>query len=223
MIAPLLRLLHGPVYRRRIEVLSSELVGEVGEGERVLDVGCGSGALGMAVLAHGRCPAGLVYEGVEVAPRGDEGFPVAAMEQGGGLPFEDGSFDVVVVADVLHHVPDELALLREVRRVARRAVVVKDHRLGEPLAQARISLIDWAANHGYGVPCLYRYHDLEGWRGLFRAAGMRVEREERSMALYPAGFNLLFGRGLQYLAVVVPDGEVGAVAQVARKGGGRQG
>lgn len=40
------------------------------------------------------------------------------------LPFADGSFDLVLAIEVLEHVPDPLAALAEIARVARRHVIV---------------------------------------------------------------------------------------------------
>ena len=42
------------------------------------------------------------------------------------LPFADGSFDAVILVDVLHHASDPLALMREALRVSRGLLVVKD-------------------------------------------------------------------------------------------------
>ncbi len=41
-----------------------------------------------------------------------------------GLPFEDGTFDAVFSSAMLQHLPDPLAVMREVRRVARPGAVV---------------------------------------------------------------------------------------------------
>jgi hypothetical protein len=65
-------------------------------------------------------------------------------------------------------------------------------------------LIDWAANAGYGVPCLYRYPTLDEWRAMFDSCGLHRKDEYESIDLYPTGLNLLFGRRLQYLAVLEP-------------------
>ncbi len=48
--------------------------------------------------------------------------------QGSGeaLPFADGSFDVVSEFSILHHVPHPAAVVEEMLRVARRAVVIVD-------------------------------------------------------------------------------------------------
>lgn len=39
------------------------------------------------------------------------------------LPFEDGSFDAAMAVSTVHHWPDPIAGLREMKRVARRVVV----------------------------------------------------------------------------------------------------
>jgi ubiquinone/menaquinone biosynthesis C-methylase UbiE len=101
-------------------------------GDRVLDLGCGDGAL-TGVLADaagawgagsgGVAPTGSVV-GVDVAeaalrrarPRHPAlAFALAPID--GALPFEDGSFDVVWSSEVIEHVADTARWLSEVRRV----------------------------------------------------------------------------------------------------------
>jgi ubiquinone/menaquinone biosynthesis C-methylase UbiE len=98
------------------------------EGERALDVGCGTGNYTMA-LAN----AGYQAIGVDFAPRmleraqgkarrlppGTVTFDLTDFNA--GLPFPDGSFDVVVSSLVIHHLPDEARLpaVKEMKRVLR--------------------------------------------------------------------------------------------------------
>jgi ubiquinone/menaquinone biosynthesis C-methylase UbiE len=101
-------------------------------GDRVLDLGCGDGAL-TGVLADaagggGGAPrepgaAGSVV-GVDVAEaalrRARARHPAltfALAPIDGALPFEDGSFDVVWASEVIEHVADTARWLSEVRRV----------------------------------------------------------------------------------------------------------
>ncbi len=44
------------------------------------------------------------------------------------LPFEDQSFGAAIAFSTVHHWPDPIAGLREMRRVARRVVVTHDSR-----------------------------------------------------------------------------------------------
>ena len=141
--------------------------------------------------------------GLETEVRGGCRIPVQAYE-GGSFPHAGNSVDTVLLADVLHHEQDPSRVLKEAARVARKRVIVKDHKVGSLLAWPRISLIDWAANAGYGVPCLFRYPDQAGWHSLFEECGLQVSEEWTTMDLYPAGLNLLFGKKLQYMAVLHP-------------------
>ena len=85
---------------------------------RILDVGCGTGANLLMLSQFGDA------EGVDVSEdalafcreRGLENVKLGAAEQ---LPYEDGTFDLVTALDVVEHLDDDLAGLREMRRVLR--------------------------------------------------------------------------------------------------------
>ncbi|MEN3330448.1 MAG: hypothetical protein V7638_5255 [Acidobacteriota bacterium] len=85
---------------------------------RILDVGCGTGANLLMLSKFGDA------EGVDVSvdalafcrERGLENVKLGAAER---LPYEDGTFDLVTALDVVEHLDDDLAGLREMRRVLR--------------------------------------------------------------------------------------------------------
>jgi SAM-dependent methyltransferase len=202
MMGSILRMMHRPVYEARVRALSGRIARQLRPGDRVLDVGCGEGTLGAAVQRHPDCPPGVRVEGLENRVRGGEPIPVTAYP-GGKFPFPDASFDVVVIADVLHHEEKPDGLMAECARVARRAVVVKDHQISGFLARPRVVFLDWAANNPYGVKCLFRYNTPAQWREAARRHGLRAAVEEGSMRdLYPWGFNTVFGGRIQYFAVL---------------------
>jgi SAM-dependent methyltransferase len=87
---------------------------EVRAGDRVLDLGAGSGAF----LAGLEDAVGV--EIAEAAVARAKGFDVRLLEDDGTLPFGHGEFDLVWCSEVLEHVPDVLALLQETRRVLAR-------------------------------------------------------------------------------------------------------
>jgi SAM-dependent methyltransferase len=84
-------------------------------GARLLDLGCGTGWL----AEHFSDYIGIdgSPQAVEVAKR--RGRSVLLGDLGQPLPFEDGHFDGVVLKDVLEHVADPVAVVRETRRVLR--------------------------------------------------------------------------------------------------------
>jgi SAM-dependent methyltransferase len=92
-------------------------------GERVLDLGCGTGRMSELVAQAG----GKVAAAVDLAPQmvvrarrrlGPDGIDVHEMDAQ-ALTFEPASFDAVVAGFSLMFCPDHLAALRETRRVLR--------------------------------------------------------------------------------------------------------
>jgi 2-polyprenyl-3-methyl-5-hydroxy-6-metoxy-1,4-benzoquinol methylase len=89
--------------------------------KRVLDAGCARGAYVEAILR--RTPHVV---GVEYNPSAVEAFrqrtgltDVVRVGDIANLEFDDHSFDVVLLNEVLEHVPDDMATLRELHRVLR--------------------------------------------------------------------------------------------------------
>jgi len=92
-------------------------------GARVLDVACGTGVFGR-LCAHVVGPSGRVVGidpsaiAVAAARRID---PTSTVDwrhwDEGGLPFDDGTFDVVACQHALHRFPDPVLILEEMRRV----------------------------------------------------------------------------------------------------------
>jgi SAM-dependent methyltransferase len=82
---------------------------------RLLDVGCGGAWLGDHFDN---------YTGIDVSPEAVEaarsrGRQALLVDGDAPLPFDEANFDGVVLKDVLEHVADPVALVREVRRVLR--------------------------------------------------------------------------------------------------------
>ena len=201
VVQSLMERVHAPVYASRLRALVRCITPHLQDGDQVLDVGCGFGALGKAILDAPSCPRGVRFKGLERVSRGSALIDGETYD-GLTIPFADRTYDVVILADVLHHEADPDRLLRECIRVSRRLLIIKDHQRRGFFARQRLALLDWAANSPYGVPCLYQYRTSSEWAASHRRHSLVVEQELTAMSLYPVGLNWLFGGGLHYFAAL---------------------
>ena len=181
---------------RRHKKLCELLAGLLPEGARVLDVGCGDGTL-TAVMASRR--PDLELKGIDVLVRDPTHVPVRKFD-GKRIPYEDASFDAVMLIDVLHHTHDPAVLLKEAARVAWKSVLVKDHIRDGWLGDATLRLMDYIGNLGTGISIPYNYWPRARWAETFASLGLGVGAWVGDLGLYPWPADRVFGRSLHFLA-----------------------
>src|ERR1700685_3116044 len=106
------------VTRRTEPRIATQVWAALGDARTVLNVGAGTGsyeppdrdvtAVEPSALMRAQRPAGA---------------PACVAASADSLPFDDQSFDAAMAVSTIHHWPDPIAGLREMRRVARRVVV----------------------------------------------------------------------------------------------------
>jgi len=127
------------------------------EGARVLDVGCGLGAIGVLLVER----FGAVHvTGIDIeAPlvaRATARVAAAGLTDRiaihrvspGPFPFEDGAFDVVFSKDSMIHIPDKCALYADIHRVL--------------VPGGRMVLSDWFGNGLEPTPAMREWLDVVG-------------------------------------------------------------
>jgi ubiquinone/menaquinone biosynthesis C-methylase UbiE len=105
----------------------------------VLEVGCGAGAFLKDAAKRGCKLTGLEVSRDLVTDLQQAGIE-AQIGRAEELPFEDGSFDIVVFQYVLHHCESLEQSLAEAVRVARRGVFVLEAWYDESIASQRVAL-----------------------------------------------------------------------------------
>jgi SAM-dependent methyltransferase len=165
-------------------------------GDLVLDLGCGFGRHAFEAARRGARVVAFDYAAAELKEvRGTFGAMADAGEVAGescagtvqgdatGLPFGDATFDRVIASEVLEHIPDHAAALRELARVLRpggtMAVTVPAW-LPEKIC--------WALSEEYHAPFvagghvrIYRQGEL---RHRLRDAGLQPGESHRAHALH---------------------------------------
>lgn len=98
---------------RRAELFSKW----IGSGKKVLDLGCRDGILTSHFAESNHVVgADIDTEALEFAEK-TYGIETAHLDLNGPFPFEAGTFDAVVMAEVLEHLPYPKLTLQEVKRV----------------------------------------------------------------------------------------------------------
>ena len=161
----------------------AHLIGSRGEA-RVLDVGTGRGDMPLAFAERGWRTVGLDVnpDVLLVARRETAARPMVEIVAGDGrsLPFEDGAFDVAHASLFIHHFEpaEAVAVLGELRRVARRGVVVNDLRRGlMPLLATGASALLFGRSRVTwtdGVASARRSYTLAELDKLLAEAGLRI-------------------------------------------------
>ena len=167
----------------------------------LVDFGCGNGA--QTLLFAGDCDR---LTGVdvseefltefrrEISARGLEDRVEAVAAGGGPIPLPDGSADVVTSFTVLEHVPDEMAALREMRRILRpggkmiitvpnRWWIFETHGADLPLLPwNRVPLVSWwpkKLHDRWARARIYRRREIEK---LLVQSGFNIESSFRMTA-----------------------------------------
>jgi len=184
------------VVRRRAEVLSEWFSELLPNAATVLDVGCGDGLLSSLISSK---RSDLKIRGVDSLVREKSVIPVEKFD-GRTIPYEDGTFDVVLFSDVLHHTSDPKVLLLEGHRVAAKCVLLKDHYRKGLAAGARLRFMDWTGNARFGVSLPYNYWTERQWKQAWEEVGLFPEKLINRLGLYPDLFDWIFGADLHFIA-----------------------
>jgi hypothetical protein len=94
-------------------------------------------------------------------------------------------------------------LLAEAARVARRAVVIKDHLREGLLADATLRFMDRVGNRRHGVALPHNYWTRDRWREAFQRCGLAVDRWSERLGLYPWPAAWVFDRSLHFVARMI--------------------
>jgi ubiquinone/menaquinone biosynthesis C-methylase UbiE len=162
-----------------------DLAGDVA-GRRILDAGCGAGAVAVALRDRGAIVAGFdrSVKMVELArERLGADTDLRVIDITGPLPYPDGAFDDVIAALVLHYLEDWTAPLAELRRVLKpggRLIVVVNHPIifkWEHREADYFAISKWSDEYtfnGRQAVLTYWHRPLHAMTDAFTTAGFRT-------------------------------------------------
>jgi len=172
---------HTPPHPEDLPFGAAEIVAAVASAQRVLDAGCGSGRLTVALARAGVEVTGIDTSSARLEQarrRADQAvgtLRLLAADFNGPLPFADDSFDAVTSRLALMAADDPLATLRELRRVL------------EP--DGRLVTVVWASideNPWFGAPREAIAAALGGERANFARAFGKLGDPDEAAAVHRA-------------------------------------
>lgn len=142
---------------------------------RVLDLGCGEGAFA-DFLGNCHDYHGVDNDAEKVGAAKRKGLDVVRLDLDYGLPFPNGTFDIVVIGEIIEHMPNVSTFLAEIARVLKDngIIVGSTPNAGNP---SRYVLDEFL---GKGKDDVYRRHlyIFNRWqlRALFELNGLKVTK-----------------------------------------------
>ena len=157
---------------RYTQLRMSRILPHLSKSDKILDVGCADCCLTKRLQTMG-------YEitGLDVVNEGK--FFQPTIYDGGRFPFPDNSFDVIICAFVLHHIPNYLETLEEIQRVTRKSVLIFED---TPKNQFDWKLANLHESSKWGRG---NFHQEKEWVDIFKANFSSVNAQPISRFEFP--------------------------------------
>lgn len=190
---------------RRVKRLANAIASLLPPGvTSLLDVGAGTGEMAVAISSLRN---NLKVDGVDVYIRPKVLIPVKEYD-GIRLPYEDNSFDAVMLVDVLHHCDEPNKVLEECARVSRGYIVIKDHVADSWLENSLLIIMDWVGNRAHGVVLPYKYLSTTDWIQVLKDTGLTREKSVDKINIYPPFLEKIFGGRLHCCWLLHVNGKI---------------
>ncbi|MBI2331604.1 MAG: methyltransferase domain-containing protein [Chloroflexi bacterium] len=141
------------------------------KGELILDIGPASCTVTET----------LIKQDLKVFPLDVENYSIVdtvlpTLYDGYRMPFKDNQFDTSLILFVLHHTPDPVQVLTEVKRVSRKILILEDI-VTSPAHKSMTAALDSLMNlEFYDQP--HTNKSDEEWRSIFGDLGLKLIAQE---------------------------------------------
>ena len=163
-----------PVYKRR---LAEHIASLCDDNSSILDVGCDDGSVAEMIM---ELNPSLKIKGIDIQANHPSKIP-RKIYNGKKIPYPDNSFDIVMVLDVLHHTKDILSILKEIKRVSKKCVIIKDHTTNSIFSRWLISFTDYMSNFPYGIKCTFNFPSSQMWESYFDQLKLKIVHKPKNL------------------------------------------
>ncbi len=163
------------IFQRFYEIAAEKMVNEIEkflEGEKILDLGCGSGILGEKIRE--RLKKEVI--GIDIVDKRVCNIPFKIYD-GKKIPFPENFFGLVIISFVLHHTEDPISILQEAKRVGKRIIIFED--LPEGILGKLYCFFHWISwNLFFGKSPKFNFHTKKEWEEIFKKLGLKLISEK---------------------------------------------
>ncbi len=154
---------------KRAKNIAKSFKGAIKENSRILDIGLGNGFVAKEISSL----FNSYVEGVDVVDY-NETYIKNTLYDGLTLPFKDKSFDTILILQTLHHCKDQIRVLKEAKRVARKNIIITEDTYTNFIEKWITFLHDYISNKWKGVNCPYDFHSKKEWNTIFKNLKLKI-------------------------------------------------
>ncbi len=160
------------IWGDRGSAMFSEIKPFINTTDRIVDIGAG--------MCH--IDKSLIDRGYQVTPVDIQDLSIfenimPVIYNGKTLPFKDNEFNVALLLDMLHHVTNPVSLLKEVKRVAKKLIVMEGTYQNQKQKYLTIIMDSVTNLEFFGHP--HNNKDDSQWREIFENLGLEVKIYQR--------------------------------------------
>lgn len=168
-----------PFYKKR---LAKAIASLCEDNSYILDFGCDDGSTADMIM---KINPSLKIVGIDIQSNRISKIP-RKIYNGNKIPYPDNTFDIVMSLNVLHHTKDILRHVKEMKRVSKKYLLIKDNMVFGPFSKSLICFTDYISNVPYGIKCVFNFLSSEQWNKIFKSVNLKMIEK-------PRDFNYGFG------------------------------
>lgn len=139
--------------------------------EKVLDIGSGNGGLNLLLQNNN-----INITGIDIKNKSFFKEIEVVIYDGKTFPFEDKHFETVQIITVLHHIKEQIPVIKEAIRVGKRIIIMED--IYDNFFQKYFTWYCDSLNNWEFIGHPHTNRTDDGWRKLFKELNLEIEKVE---------------------------------------------
>jgi len=169
-----------PIYKRMARQMCLDCREFIGKGEKILDLGCGSGIIAKSFQDFFQTEV----TGTDIKDQRVFRIPFKIIN-GKDLPFPEKYFDVVLISYVLHHTENPEALLTEAKRICRGKIIIYEDIPKGFLSEIICNIHGISFDNIFNNPSKTSFKKEEDWEKIFDELKLNIIFKKRINNLPP--------------------------------------